>query len=485
MSKLNTGEASLQFTTFHNVVNGNLTDSSSGETYHSINPSTLQVNPEVPLSTHRDVNQAVDAARAAAETWANTPWSERKKKLEDFATALESQTEPFSEMLVKENGKPLLWARIEVQSCVKWIRGICDLSLPDNVIEDTERRRIIEKYTPLGVAVGIVPWNFPLMLSFFKIPAALLTGNVFILKPSPFTPYCCLKIAELGLRFFPPGVLQAISGDDRLGPWFTEHPGVDKVAFTGSISTGKKILQTCSGSLKRVTLEMGGNDPAIICGDVDIAAIVPKVAMISFVNSGQLCMAVKRLYVHESIYDAFLAALVDFVESNLIVGDGFEENSFIGPITHQAQFDRVTELLEHIRNSDTKIATKRSLDARHQGFFIQPVVLDNPPEDSRPVVDETFGPILPLLRWGDESDVIQRANNTEYGLGASVWSKDITQANRIANKMKAGSVWINTHGELEPNVAFGCHKSSGFGVECGVEGLKAYCNVQSVYSRPG
>ncbi|TGJ86594.1 hypothetical protein E0Z10_g2197 [Xylaria hypoxylon] len=485
MSKHDANEAPLEFTIFHNVVNGKLVSSSSGETYHSINPSTLQANPEVPLSTYDDVNRAVDAARAAAESWAQTPWAERKKKLEDFAAALEAQTETFSEMLVKENGKPLFWARIEVQSCVKWIRGTCELSLPDNVIEDTEERRVIERYTPLGVAAGIVPWNFPLMLSFFKIPAALLTGNVFILKPSPFTPYCCLKVAEMGLRFFPPGVLQALSGDDRLGPWITAHPGVDKIAFTGSISTGKKILQTCSGSLKRVTLEMGGNDPAIICGDVDIAAITPKVAMISFVNSGQLCMAVKRVYVHESIYEAFLASIVEFVENNLKVGDGFEENSFIGPITHQAQFDRVKDLMADIKKNKFKIATRGSQDTSQQGLFISPIILDNPPEDSRPVVDEPFGPILPLLVWKDESDVVQRANNTEYGLGASVWSKDVGQANRIASKLKAGSIWINTHGELEPNVAFGCHKSSGHGVECGVEGLRAYCNVQSVYSRLG
>ncbi|KAI1113085.1 Aldehyde/histidinol dehydrogenase [Nemania sp. NC0429] len=484
MSSPDTSETSLQFATFYNVVNGKLTESSSGQTYHNTNPSTLQANPEVPLSTHEDVDAAVSAAQAAAGPWAETPWAERKKKLQGFATALESQTEHFSEMLVKENGKPLFWARIEVQSCVKWVREICELSLPDNIIEDTEQRRVVERYTPLGVAVGIVPWNFPLMLSFFKLPAALLTGNVFILKPSPFTPYCCLKVAELGLRFFPPGVLQALSGDDRLGPWVTEHPGIDKVAFTGSIATGKKILQTCSASMKRVTLEMGGNDPAIICADVDIAAIVPKVAMISFVNSGQLCMAVKRLYVHESIYDAFLAAMVEFVESSLKVGDGFAENSFIGPITHKAQFDRVTELLDHIKKNEFKVATKNSPDISQQGFFIPPVILDNPPEDSRPVVDEPFGPILPLLKWSEQSDVIQRANDTEYGLGASVWSKDVAQANQIASKLKAGSVWINTHGELEPNVAFGCHKSSGFGVECGVEGLKAYCNIQSVYSRP-
>ncbi|KAI1313943.1 Aldehyde/histidinol dehydrogenase [Xylaria venustula] len=458
-------ESSLQFTTFHNVVNGQLTGSSSGETYHRINPSTLESNPEVPLSTQEDVNKAVNAARSAAEAWAQTPWAERKKKLEDYAAALEAQTELFSEMLVKENGKPLFWARIEVQSCVKWIRGVCELSLPDNVIEETEERRVIERYTPLGVAVGIVPWNFPLMLSFFKIPAALLTGNVFILKPSPFTPYCCLKVVELGLQLFPPGVLQALSGDDRLGPWITEHPDVDKVAFTGSVTTGKKILRACSNGFKRVTLEMGGNDPAII----------PKVAIILLVNSGQLYMAVKRVYVHESIYDAFLAAIVEFVESNLKVGDGFAENTFIGPITHQAQHDRVTELLDHIKRNDFKIATKNSLNADSQGLFIPPIVLDNPPEKSRPVVEEPFGPILPVLKWRDESDVISRANDTEYGLGASVWSKDMVQANQIASKLKAGS---------EPNVAFGCHKSSGFGVECGVDGLKAYCNVQSVYSKP-
>ncbi|KAI3332058.1 ALDH-like protein [Xylariaceae sp. AK1471] len=331
----------------------------------------------------------------------------RAKKFEEFATTLEAQTEAFSEML-------LFWARIEVQSCVRWIREVCELREVANVIEDTEEYRIIERYTSLGVAAGIVPWNFPLMLSFFKVSAALLIGNVFILKSSPFTPYCCLKVVELGLHFFPP-------------------------AFTGLISTSKKILQTRSDSLKTVMLELGGNGPTIICRDVDIAAIVPKVAVISFVNYGQLFMAAKRLYVHEAIYDLFLAAIVQFVD-NTKVGDGFEADSFIGLITYQGQFER--EPVQKV-------------------LFITPVILDNPPEDSRPVIEELFCPILPVLKWKDESDVIRRANSTDYGSGASVWSKDMEQAKRIGSKLKAGSVGINTHGKLEPKVEFGCHKNSG------------------------
>ena len=297
--------------------------------------------------------------------------------------------------------------------------------MPDKIIEHTEERHVVERYIPLGVAVGIVPWNFPLMLTFFKLPAAILTGNTFILKPSPSTPYCCLKIGELGLRFFPPGVLQVLSGNDNLGPWLVDHPGtllfhiscffvrhtydclaclnlrpssditidlgVDRVAFTGSISTGKKILERCAGGLKKVTLEMGGNDPAIVCADVDLPSIIPKIAMIAFVNTGQLCMAIKRVYIHESIYEAALPAMVEFVETNMKIGDGFEENTFLGPISHAFQFERVKDFLAGIKKDKLVVATGSLKPLDRTGMFISPIVLDNPPEDSSPVVDEPFG----------------------------------------------------------------------------------------------
>ena len=279
---------------------------------------------------------------------------------------------------------------------------------------------------------------------------------------------------------------------------------MDRIAFMGSTTVGKKILEGCAQSLKKVTLEMGGNDSAIVCSDVDVPSIIPKVAMAAFANTGQICMAIRRVYIHESIYGYVLSELVKFVEEKLVVGDGFEEGTVLGPISHASQFKRVKEYLADIKRSKLKIATSSTKALVREGFFVSPVVLDNPPDDSRAVVEELFGmfhlqdyalgngemltimaaPILPLLKWSDEEDVIRRANNTEHGLGASVWSNDMVQAERISRQLEAGTIWINTHGELEPNVAFACHKSSGYGAACGIEGMKSYCKVQSIFNRP-
>lgn len=262
------------------------------------------------------------------------------------------------------------------------------------MIEDSSTRRISTRYTPLGVAAAIIPWNYPVQpLACGKIAPALLTGNVLILKPSPFTPYCNLKLAELGLRFFPRGVLQALSGDDRLGPWMTEHPGIDKIAFTGSIATGKKIMESGSRTLKRVTLELGGNDAAIVCADVDLAAI-PTITGIAFDNAGQICCGIKRLYVHESVYDVVMATVLGVLQ-HLKLGDGFADGVFIPPLTNVQQFERVRELLADVEREGLQIAvgsTKPMPGAgKDTGYFFAPTVIDNPPDDAKIVTEEQFG----------------------------------------------------------------------------------------------
>ncbi|KAK7430967.1 hypothetical protein QQZ08_002496 [Neonectria magnoliae] len=469
----------LNFIKFHNVIAGKL--ETTATTRHGVNPSTLEKNPPVPVSTIEDVDRAVEVAVKAAEAWADIPYPERQEKVARFADGLEALKDEFALMLTKEQGKPLAVSNNEVAAAIQTLRAFSTLSSLDEVVEDEPNRRIIIEYTPLGVAVGIVPWNFPVAIAINKIGSALVTGNAFILKPSPFTPYCNLKLAELGIKYFPPGVFQALSGDDVLGPWLITHPKVDKVSFTGSTATGKRIAESCGKTLKRVTLELGGNDPAIICGDVDIKTVAPKLAMLAFLNSGQVCVAIKRLYVHASIYKELLGEIVR-VSENLLIGDGLKEGVMLGPLQNNMQYEKVKEFLADIESQGLKVATgTRYASTIVKGYFIAPTIVDNPPEDSKIVMEEPFGPILPILSWEEEDEVLRRANATIYGLGASVWTRDLKKGERMARKLKAGSVWLNSHLELQPNVPFGGHKQSGIGAESGIDGLKAFCNTRALY----
>ncbi|KAL1850368.1 hypothetical protein Daus18300_012963 [Diaporthe australafricana] len=480
MASNSSNSTPLDFTTFHNVIDGKSVG--TAKTRHTISPHTLEQNAPLPLSTAEDVDKAVAVAQKAAKQWAEVPWHERKKALEAFTEALESQSEDFVKMLNQEQGKPLLWARHEVATGLAFLKGTCGLSLPEEVLENTPERKITTRYMPLGVVAGIVPWNYPVFLACGKIGPALLTGNAFILKPSPVAPYACMKLVELGARFFPPGVFQALSGDDDLGPLFTAHPDVDMISFTGSAPVGKAIAKACSDTLKRVTLELGGNDPAIICADVDPVATASKVGLFAFCNSGQICMAIKRVYVHESVYDDFLDALVKHVGYLPV---GVDETSFLGPVGNEESFNRIKTLIGDAEKAGHKIAAGGTEPlADKKGFFLPATIVDNPPDDSAIVQQEQFGPVIPLLKWSDESDVIQRANKTETGLGSSVWTRNDEQAKRMGKQLKAGNVWINTHAEIVPNVPFGGHKQSGVGVEWGVEGMKSYCNLQATFTRP-
>ncbi|UPL00838.1 hypothetical protein LCI18_011772 [Fusarium solani-melongenae] len=471
----------MDFTNFFNVIDGKL--ESTVETRHGLNPSTLEENPPVPVSTQDDVDRAVAAARVAAEAWSAIPYKQRQQAVAAFADGLEAVKDEFAVLLTKEQGKPLEVANFEVAGSIQFLRGYARLPELDEVIEDEPGRRIIARYTPLGVAVGIVPWN-----SISKLGPAIIAGNAIVLKPSytdcshrPFTPYCNLKLAELGLQYFPPGLLQALSGDDNLGPMLTEHSGVDKVSFTGSTETGKRVMRSCASTLKRVTLELGGNDPAIVYPDVDIKAVAPQLVRSALLNSGQVCIAVKRIYIHESIYDELLRELVAEV-AQLRVADGLEDGAKLGPVQNQLQFDRVMDLLADIKSQKLKLATGPINPVMAgKGYFVTPTVVDNPPDSSRIVVEEPFGPVFPVLKWKDEEEVFRRANDTAMGLGASIWTSDIEKGEKLAKKLNAGTVWINSHLQLLPNTPFGGHKQSGIGVEHGVEGIKSYCNIQAIH----
>ncbi|KAK5941872.1 hypothetical protein PMZ80_005823 [Knufia obscura] len=465
------------FGEYYNTIDGKLC--STQETRHGINPATGKPNPEVPVATREDVDTAVAAAQKAFKSWSKVPYSERQQALRNFADALEKHQDDFAKLLTQEQGKPLMFAKAEAASGVTWIRTLSGFELPEEIVEEDDTKKIIVRHTPLGVAVGIVPWNFPIQLACGKITPAVVTGNTIIIKPSPFTPYCDLKLGELAQQFFPPGVVQVLSGDDNLGPWFTAHPGPDKISFTGSTVTGKKVMESASKTLKRVTLELGGKDPTIVCPDVDIATVAPKVATLAFLNSGQICLAIKRIYVHEDIYEPFLKAMVDFTKT-LKVGDGAEEGTFLGPVQNSMQYEKVKTFFSDIEKSGQKVAVG-GVNEDKPGYFITPTLIDRPAEDSKLATEEPFGPIVPVMTWKDEQEVIDRANGTRMGLGASVWASDLDTANRMAQKLEAGSVWVNTHLELDPRAPFGGHKESGVGFEWSAAGLKAYCNSQTLY----
>ncbi|KAL7934741.1 Aldehyde/histidinol dehydrogenase [Trichoderma chlorosporum] len=458
--------APVNFESFYNVIDGKL--EATPDTRHGINPATLEKLPPVPVSSQKDVDRAVDAAKRAAAGWAATPIEERKQKLAQYADAVTALADQFGKMLTAEQGKPLSLAIGEAHGAASFLKGFADMNLPDRIIEDTEHRRVVTRYVPVGVCVGIVPWNLT-----FKLGPAVVSGCTIILKPSPFTPYCGLKMIELAQQYFPPGVVQGLSGDESLGPLLTASPDVAKISFTGSTATGIRVLQGSASSLKRVTLELnvsaiylGGNDASIICSDVDI----PKV-----------CISIKRLYVHSSIYGKFLAELSKATNA-FIVGNGMNESTHLGPIQNAMQYEKLKAFVATIEHEKLAVAAGdlKNTFPSGNGYFMNPLIIDNPPEDSRVVVEEPFGPILPVLKWDTEADVIKRANSSDDGLGASVWSRDVAQAERMAVHLQAGMVWINHHGELRPDAVFGGHKHSGIGSELGIEGLKAYCLTQSI-----
>ncbi|RAH51018.1 aldehyde dehydrogenase family protein, partial [Aspergillus brunneoviolaceus CBS 621.78] len=466
---------------FYNIINNERT--TTPETRHSTNPTTGHPNPAVPVSRPTDLDTAVLAAQSALPAWSATPLSTRRALLASYAALLATHKATLAALLTQEQGKPLSQAQIEVDMAITWTQQIPLLDLPVHTIEDTPDRQIIQRYVPIGVCGAIVPWNFPVLLAVGKIVPALVTGNVLLVKPSPYTPYCALKLGELAAQIFPPGVVQVLSGGEELGPWMTAHPGIQKISFTGSSATGRKVMEGCARGLKRVTLELGGNDAAIVCEDVDVDAVVQKIGTIAFLCSSQICMTIKRLYVHEKIYDQFRDKLVRFVRA-LKVGDGTLPDTFFGPVQNRMQFDKATDLLAATQAAGLQTIAAGEVPANlGAGYFIPPTIVDNPPEASRVVQEEPFAPILPLLRWADEADVVARANASDYALSASVWSRDLGRARRLVDQLQAGSVWVNSHFDVAPHVPFGGHKASGMGTEWGVHGLVGWCNSQTLWLR--
>lgn len=465
---------------FSHVINGKSVEIKSAKLLDVVDPATEKVIAQVPIATRDTLDQAVDAAHAAFPTWSKTSWDERAKLVEQFGDEFKAITPELAKLLTAEQGKSLMFAQNECENILPWFTDLAKVRLDEKVLHEDETHRAVERYLPLGVCAGIVPWNFPVLLMLWKVLQALVTGNCIIIKPSPFTPLCDIRIIEAAQKVFPPGVVQIVVGDDNLGPWITEHPRIQKISFTGSTATGRLVAKSCSATLKRFTLELGGNDPAVVLSkQSDLATTAQNVLLSAFFNSGQVCIASKRIYVHEDIYDEFKAIAAQAVQ-NFKVGPGTEEGVMFGPVNNKMQYNKVAEFFEESNSKKFDFVTGGKVEKK-TGYFYPLSLVDNPPEDSKVVREEPFGPIVPLLKWKDEADLIKRVNNSEWGLGASVWGSDHEAVERIARQIESGTVWTNRMICHHPAVPFGGMKSSGIGAEHGKAGLGAYCQVQALW----
>jgi acyl-CoA reductase-like NAD-dependent aldehyde dehydrogenase len=442
-----------------------------------INPATEETIAECPRASLNQLNQAVAAAKAAFPAWAATPIGERRKAIAQMADRIEQNTDELARLLTREQGKPLADAIGEVQGMAAFFRYFATLDLPVRIIEDSAGRKVEAHRRPLGVIGAIVPWNYPLLILAFKLPPALLAGNTLVVKPAPTTPLSSLLFASLIADVLPKGVINFITDANDLGDALTHHPDVRKISFTGSTATGRKVMASAAETLKRITLELGGNDAAVVLDDAVPATVAKGIFSGAFQNSGQVCLAIKRLYVHESIYDSLCDELAQLADA-AIVDDGSKQGTQLGPLQNRMQYEKVKGFLDDARKHGTIIAGGDVVD--RPGFFIRPTIVRDITEGSRLVDEEQFGPVLPVLKYADTDEAIRRANATSYGLGASVWSSNADRAHDVATRLEAGTVWINTHLDMAPHIPFGGSKHSGIGVEFGEEGLAEFTQLQVI-----
>jgi len=461
--------------TYKLLIGGNLVDGDS--TMDVINPATEAVLTKAPRASEAQLDEAVAAAKSAFPAWAATAIDERRKVINAIADAVEADYEDFARLLTQEQGKPLQDATGEVLGTAAFMRYFAGLDLPVKVLDDSEGRRVEAHRKPLGVIGAIVPWNFPMILMAFKLPPALLAGNTLVLKPAPTTPLTTLKLAGLIKDIVPAGVVNIITDANDLGAPLTAHPDIRKVSFTGSTATGAKVMAGAASLLKRVTLELGGNDAGIVLDDVNPKETAPQLFNSAFQNSGQVCIAMKRLYVHESIYDEMCAELAKLAE-DAIIGDGLEQGTQLGPLQNKMQYDKVNDLIEDARKDGQIIAGGTTPDQK--GYFIRPTIVRDIEDGARLVDEEQFGPVLPVIKYSDPDDAVARANASPYGLGGSVWSTDADRAYAVADKMDAGTIWVNKHAELDPMIPFGGSKMSGVGSELGADGLEEFTQLKII-----
>lgn len=467
------------------VINGKKV--STERSFEVLNPANEKVAGLAPMAGRKDLDDAVQAAQTAFKKWREVPESQRQTACLEIASKIEENAEELAHILTAEQGKPLngLGSRWEIGGAMAWTQYTASLSLPIKVLQDNDEGRVELHRKPIGVVGSITPWNFPVMIAIWHIIPAVLSGNTVVSKPSPFTPLSTLRLVELMNEVLPNGVVNCITGKDELGAAMTVNEGIGKIVFTGSCATGQKIMANSAETMKRLTLELGGNDAGIVLPDVDPKQIAEGLFWGAFINSGQTCAALKRLYVHDNVYDNVCDELVDLARQ-MKVGEGVNEDVVLGPIQNRKQYDIVDDLVQSAKSKGRVLLGGDPKEIQQKmggkGYFY-PLTIIADLENGDPLVDEEqFGPVLPIIRYHRIDEAIEKANDNPNGLGGSVWSQDIGEARRIANQMECGSVWINKHGMIQPNAPFGGVKRSGVGVEFAEEGLKEYTDIQVVFS---
>jgi acyl-CoA reductase-like NAD-dependent aldehyde dehydrogenase len=443
-------------------------------------PSNGTVVGLCPVGTVAHLEQAISAAEKAFATWKLSDDKTRIAACQAIAKVVTDNAAELSVLLTQEQGKPLkgLGSEFELGGCAAWAGHTATLALPVKVLEESAKSRIEMHRMPVGVVGSITPWNWPLMIAIWHIVPAVRTGNTVVIKPSPFTPLGTLRMIELISKVLPPGVVNVIAGGDELGAALSKHPRIKRMVFTGSIANGRKLMASAAPTLKAITLELGGNDPGIVLADAKVEQLVEPMFWGAFINSGQTCGALKRLYVHDSIFDRTCQALVEFAKK-IPVGDGMTPGSIMGPLQNERQYRRVIELVEDAKKHGAKVLLGGEA-SKGPGYFYPLTIITNVDDGTRLVDEEQFGPVLPIVRYHDVDDAIRRANSGEFGLSASVWGSDRKQLEAVAERLEAGTVFINKHADIAPHVPFGGIKSSGLGVEFAQEGLEAYTTIKII-----
>jgi acyl-CoA reductase-like NAD-dependent aldehyde dehydrogenase len=445
------------------------------------NPATGEGVGLAPKASRAQLDDAIAAANAAFPSWSKLPDAERKNVCRAVTKKIGEHAEELARLLTMEQGKPLngLGSRFELGGAQAWAGYTAELDIPVKVLQDNNEGRVELHRKPVGVVGSITPWNFPLMIAIWHIIPAIRTGNTVVNKPSPYTPLSTLRMIELMQQVLPPGVVSCVAGDDSLGAAMSEHEHVQKIAFTGSGATGRKVMSAAATTLKRLTLELGGNDAGIVLPDVDPRQIAEGLFWGAFINNGQTCAALKRLYVHEDVYDEVCDSLTGFARK-VPVGDGLDEKNVLGPVQNSMQHGKVSRLVRAAKDAGGRVLLGG--EEPDDGLFF-PLTLIADLDNGNPLVDEEqFGPALPIIRYSNLDDAIAKANDNPNGLGGSIWSKDVRKARDLALQLECGTAWVNKHGAVQPNAPFGGVKASGFGVEFGEEGLLENTNVQTVFS---
>lgn len=461
---------------FHLVIGGRLVDGAG--IIPVINPATEAVIADCPRADSTQLNDAIASAKAAFPSWSEVPIARRRNCLIKAADAIEARIDELARLLTAEQGKPLDNAFEEIGGSVFIMRALASLDIAEKVVHEDDAGRFVEQRFALGVVAAIIPWNFPISLLVVKATPALLAGNTVVAKPAPTTPLSSLRVAEIINAHVPAGVFNMITDANDLGGELTGHADVAKVSFTGSTATGKKVMGSASSLLKRITLELGGNDAAIVLDDVEPKAAAKSLFEGAMINSGQVCLAIKRAYVHESQYDQICEELAKLA-SEAVVDDGMKQGAQYGPLQNKQQYDKVREMIADAVTRGATVSGGETPD--RPGFFIRPAIIRDIDDDARIVCEEQFGPVLPVLRYSNIDDAIARANDSDQGLGGTVWSSDIQRALEVAGKLETGMVWINSHMNINPFVSMGGAKQSGMGQELGQSGLDEFTQRRLVF----